>query len=740
MNGRRPQAGAGQSQARAAFSRRTLLALIPFVLTACPSTPPVAYSLTTVLPSPVTPGETVTAFGVLPSSVTVSLDGSSLTSTPVPDGVSFTVPLTAVAGDLNLTVSGDGSSLAGIVSVKPKLSSVTISGETLLLSGSGWPTSSSNTTSNPTGSSTPNTTVLVNGLSLTPSVSSSGLSLPVPSALGYGALQVSVTVGDRSSDPVTVTRQAGTITGIVNLPASAPPPPAPAISSLSRLSSNTAPTTSSSVIVQTADPTVILPALDGLLEQSSLPSLGVTRLHFSSHDLAQSGLSRLSSWPGVSSLTFEGIVHPTDGFKSIPAPAPVRSSLAIQTASGPSGSTPSGPTQPGAGQWFLGLESIPSAWSQSRGEGVVIAVVDTGVNLNHPDLQANLLPGYDFVDDDITPQDIAGHGTHVAGLIAANGLATGVAPLAKLLPVRVLRDESGGSAFAVAQGILWSAGLLSSPPNPNPAQVINLSLGSDQYDPTIAAAVAQVLARGVIVVAAAGNSGGALSYPAALPGVIAVTALAGPTIPYQPWYASRGAGLWVTAYGGDIAQDQDANGAMDGILSTDLTPSGYGLRMGTSMASPQVAGLVALAISSGMPSSLVKTGLAATASDLGPLGFDARYGYGLISGRIGSPSSPKVYVLALDSSTLNTSSPTVLAWTPVQRDGTFSLTNLPAPSSVTLVAASDANGDGVLGHAGEFTSSSPVSVKARSGQTAVAPPFNLVLSGGSTTYHLEAHP
>ena len=248
----------------------------------------------------------------------------------------------------------------------------------------------------------------------------------------------------------------------------------------------------------------------------------------------------------------------------------------------------------------------------------------------------------------------------------------------------------------------------------------------------------------MIVVAAAGNSGGSLAYPAALPGVIAVTALAGPTIPYQPWYASRGAGLWVTAFGGDTGQDQDGDGAPDGILSTDLTRTGYGLRMGTSMASPQVAGLAALARSSGTPANLVRTALAATAGDLGPMGFDARYGYGLISGRLGMPSSPKAYALVLDSgapasspgsSSPSSSSPKVLAWTPVQADGTFTLTNLPAPSSVTVLVASDANGDGVLAQAGEFVSS-PVAVSAVSGRTVSAPAFDLGISSGAVAYRL----
>jgi serine protease len=121
----------------------------------------------------------------------------------------------------------------------------------------------------------------------------------------------------------------------------------------------------------------------------------------------------------------------------------------------------------------------------------------------------------------------------------------------------------------------------------------------------IAEAVARALERGIIVVAAAGNSGGALAYPAALPGMIAVTALAGPITPYQPAYASRGAGLWLTAYGGDLSSDQDQNGIADGILSTDLGEA-YGLRSGTSMAAPQVTGVSALALSTSFELRLIR--------------------------------------------------------------------------------------------------------------------------------------
>lgn len=361
----------------------------------------------------------------------------------------------------------------------------------------------------------------------------------------------------------------------------------------------------------------------------------------------------------------------------------------------------------------------------------MVAVVDTGVDLDHPDLAARLLPGHDFVDDDAQPDDLAGHGTHVAGLVAADGQALGTAPGARLLPVRVLEGEAGGSAFAVAQGVLWAAGLLSEPANANPAAVINLSLGSAAPSSVLESAVRQALDAGVLVVAAAGNSGGTLAYPAAYPGVVAVTAVAGPILTYQPWYASHGAGTWLSGYGGDETQDQDGDGVSDGVLSTDLA-GGYRHRMGTSMASPQVAGLAALALAAGTPPGLLRDSLARSATDLGPLGRDGRYGWGLATARGARPSAPRAYVVALDGAA-------VVAWTLVAPDGTYRLDHLPVGRPLALVAASDEDGDGVLGEAGELVSAA-VAALSRAGEALSMDDLTLTVSDGSAAMTLEVMP
>lgn len=545
----------------------------------------------------------------------------------------------------------------------------------------------------------------------TPTVTAGVLSADVGlGVVPFGLVPVWVTVQGVSSEPYTWARSAAAVQGSVSWPASSESSAGPAELRAAQLA---APAVAKGLVVRHAPGAlsgVQAGDLPGLSKIETSWGLGASRLVFTSSAEARAARPGLLRRPGVWSVAFDVPISVSDG-------------ATVQAVSAPSA--------PGAGQWALELMGVPDAWSRSRGEGVVVAVVDTGVRLDHPDLVGNLLPGFDFVDGDAVPSDLAGHGTHVAGLAAADGAVLGTAPGASLLPVRVLEGEGGGSAFAVARGVLWAAGLLTELPNPHPAQVINLSLGTSAYSEVLAEAVSRVLAAGVVVVAASGNTGGPVAFPAALPGVIAVTAVAGPVVPYQPWYANHGAGVWLSAYGGDVTQDQDGDGVMDGILSTDL--GGYGLRMGTSMAAPQVAGVAALALASGAPAALVRDTLAGTATDLGVLGFDERFGFGLVTGRAGSVAEPRTYVVAMDAGGA------VVAWTVVQPDGGYALGSLPPANDLRIVAASDEDGDGLLAEAGELISGT-LTVTLSAGETVALRTLSLAPGDGSRTVRLEARP
>jgi len=159
-------------------------------------------------------------------------------------------------------------------------------------------------------------------------------------------------------------------------------------------------------------------------------------------------------------------------------------------------------------QWGLTMVNADAARATSTGAGATVAVIDSGAALGHPDLQGRLIAGPDFVDGDNTPSDGNGHGTHVAGIIAANtGNNVGVesvAPGAKVLVIRVLDDSGAGSQDNVAAGIDWATN--------HGADVINLSLGPDVplvgTSTNFDAAISRALDRGVVVVAAAGNGAG----------------------------------------------------------------------------------------------------------------------------------------------------------------------------------------------------------------------------------------
>jgi subtilisin family serine protease len=267
-------------------------------------------------------------------------------------------------------------------------------------------------------------------------------------------------------------------------------------------------------------------------------------------------------------------------------------------------------------QWGLVNIRAPQGWDLSTGSAAVtIAVVDSGIDLTHPDLAAKLVPGYDFVHLDTDPQDDYGHGTHVAGIAAAstnNGIGiAGVSWGARLMPVKVLNASGSGSMGAAAEGITWAAD--------HGAQVINLSFGgtASSVPQTLQDAVNYAYGKGALVVAAAGNDAANENfYPAVLANVLSVTATDAANL--KAGFANFGPMV-------DLA----APGA--GIYST--LPGGlYGSLSGTSMAAPFVSGLAA--ILRGLPGNAspeqITQELQSTALDLGAPGKDDLYGYGLI--------------------------------------------------------------------------------------------------------------
>jgi type VII secretion-associated serine protease mycosin len=261
---------------------------------------------------------------------------------------------------------------------------------------------------------------------------------------------------------------------------------------------------------------------------------------------------------------------------------------------------------------------LPQAWSIAHGSTATkVAIVDTGVDLDHPDLAPRVLGGMDFVNDDTVADDDAGHGTMVAGLAAAtpnNGFGiAGAAWDASIIPVKVLDSQGKGTDADVASGITWAVD--------HGAAVVNLSLGGPGDSPVLEQAVQYALAHDVLVVAAAGNAASSeASYPAAYPGVVAVASTneAG-----ESSFFSNHA-PWV-----DIAAPGEA------IHSTSRGPLGvdwYDTASGTSLAAPIVAGTAAL-VRSASPTwtqAQVAARLYATARDLGPRGLDDSYGYGLL--------------------------------------------------------------------------------------------------------------
>lgn len=289
-------------------------------------------------------------------------------------------------------------------------------------------------------------------------------------------------------------------------------------------------------------------------------------------------------------------------------------------------------------QWHLGEIGTPTAWETGRGRGQVVAIVDSGVDLEHPDLADRMarrsdgsVLGWDFVDDDDDPSDVHGHGTMVAGLVAATlgneSGGAGVAPEAQLMSVRVLDEEGRGSQADVDEGIRWAVD--------NGATVVNLSLESavrveDQSAPAPmvsapASAVRYAWDNGVVVVAAAGNSGHPFTdYPPTSP-----VLLVGATDKdgQKADFSDAGRDDIVMAPGIEIVSTWCVEKGQETCRPGDHS---MGRGDGTSFAAPQVAAGIALLRQLGLSPRAAVDRLRATARDLGPEGRDRETGHGLI--------------------------------------------------------------------------------------------------------------
>ncbi len=327
-------------------------------------------------------------------------------------------------------------------------------------------------------------------------------------------------------------------------------------------------------------------------------------------------------------------------------------------------------------RWQWGLEAInpTGLWAETTEEeieAITIAIVDTGVDLDHPELADSIVVGYDFINDDNDPDDDGGHGTHVAGIAAAlsddeNGMA-GVAGGCKIMPVKVLDENGSGTTETLMHGINYAIA--------NGADVINLSLGFQSRSMAVEDAIDNALAQNIVVVAAVGNrtyeerdfesanvdslksddyEEEQVMYPAAYEGVIGVGAV---DWEYSEWEEEE---YFLRAYFSITGSDVDLVAPGVDIFSTlpmDIDSSigmqGYDVMDGTSMATPFVSGLVALikANDDTLAYDEVLDILRDDALDLGGEGKDKYYGYGLVNGNEGEIYPPYKYPVIKCSNT-----------------------------------------------------------------------------------------
>ncbi|MGQ4871095.1 MAG: S8 family serine peptidase [Candidatus Thorarchaeota archaeon] len=308
--------------------------------------------------------------------------------------------------------------------------------------------------------------------------------------------------------------------------------------------------------------------------------------------------------------------------------------------------------------WGGGEDAVDVVQGNVDGSGVKVAILDTGIDYTHPDLDDVYAGGYDFVDDDSDPKDGNGHGTHCAGIVAAedNGEGViGVAPHASIYAVRVLDNWGSGYTSDIIAGIDWAID--------NGMDVISMSLGGGDYDQAFDDAVDRAYNAGIVVVAASGNDGkGTISYPAAYDNAIAVGAI--DSDHNLADFSNYGPEQEVVAPGVDIYSTMPTYTVTLNYWFMGGCSQNYDRMSGTSMATPMVAGVVALILSANpdLTPPEVRDILHTTSVDLGSAGWDQYYGYGEVNAKAavdeaggGTPpdTTPPAKVTGLTTETLS---------------------------------------------------------------------------------------
>lgn len=287
----------------------------------------------------------------------------------------------------------------------------------------------------------------------------------------------------------------------------------------------------------------------------------------------------------------------------------------------------------------VNLMAVQKIWPTTRGQGTIVAVLDTGIDYRHPDLAGNVIGGRSFIPGEPDYLDLNGHGTHVAGIIAAHGKILGMAPETKLLAVKVLNRNGFGSFMSINQGLAWVRNWQGE--NGERVNVVNMSLGSPIPNSAMHQEIIKVVNSGITVVCAAGNTGDGspdtpeIDYPAYYPETISVGAIDLQT---------------------GIANFSNSNDRIDvvapGVNTYSTYPDNRYVELsGTSMASPHMAGAVALIISryqmrfhKNPTPDYIRDYLHMQAVDLGELGFDTLYGYGLFTFNMDGGKAIKLFI------------------------------------------------------------------------------------------------